>query len=312
MKNESKPFFRGPLAILLVLSLSLAGCALSQKHLTSEQIAFQEEMKEVKNGYAAFQSDDFEQAAKTFSELYESSRHDDIKRKALYGLACSKLILADSLESRNAAIDLWQQWLELLPDDMAESDDEDPRLMTPLLGRIVPGSRDITAETLNSAGMEIAKDPGDKAGQAGDPATAGQLKTAETERDEAGQPANEAEKSATATEYKSALEDKNKGRQRQEALVETQPHFTHIVKTIFTRSGRFTRWQQARCRAVTDQQIAQRTADIKTHRAVETELCINHFQSAFLHKDRTAVNIPMQQGFSVAVEAMLQATHGDS
>lgn len=202
------------MVILLAISLLCSGCIASQKHPTAEQVAFQEEMEAVKNGYAAYQSEDFEEAQETFAILSETSRHDDIKRKALFGLALSKLILADNLESRNAAIDLWQQWLHLFPDSRGEDEEEDPRLLTPLLGRIMPGNRGVTTETLSLENTGILRGPNSMAAHPGEPAAASQLKNREAGLDDAGQAGaaggSRAAKTVSEAEYKSALEDKTK------------------------------------------------------------------------------------------------------
>lgn len=84
-------------------------------------------------GTSAFQQGDFARAADIFASLSESLPSEEGKRKALYGLACSRLAMAKDKESFKEAMDLWETWQERV---RVELGNEDPRMLTQVLRKI--------------------------------------------------------------------------------------------------------------------------------------------------------------------------------
>jgi hypothetical protein len=83
----------------------------------------------------AFQQGKFQEALEIFRTLREKSHSEDIRRKALYGMACTRLILACNAYEFQQALELWEEWTVAAP---VETNSEDPRMMWPLIYRIKP------------------------------------------------------------------------------------------------------------------------------------------------------------------------------
>jgi len=77
----------------------------------------------------AIQNGNFKKALEGY-EILQHSSDDKIARKALYGLACAKLSLAENPEDISEALMLWDAWSQNAPADL---EDEDPRILGPLL-----------------------------------------------------------------------------------------------------------------------------------------------------------------------------------
>jgi len=92
---------------------------------------------ELARGDDAFHNNDFQKALEIYSSLSQLSKDDKIRRKALYGMACTRLIMADNVNDLNEAIILFDTWSQLLPTDI---ETEDPRMLKPvILRKALPG-----------------------------------------------------------------------------------------------------------------------------------------------------------------------------
>jgi hypothetical protein len=81
-------------------------------------------------GHLAFQNKDYEKALGIYRMLSQLARNEDIRRKALYGLACTRLLLSESPEELSESIILWDVWSQL---ESQETKDGYPILLRPLL-----------------------------------------------------------------------------------------------------------------------------------------------------------------------------------
>ena len=97
-----------------------------RKESTAETETWQEAVR-------AFSKGDYNQAMAIFESLTESTGDEPMYRKALYGLATTRLILSQNAEELHEAMELWDCWSQQAP---SESQAEDPRMMAPLLDRI--------------------------------------------------------------------------------------------------------------------------------------------------------------------------------
>ena len=86
-------------------------------------------------GIAAYDKGDYGRAQEVFGELNQRAESESLRAKALYGLACTRLVLAKDKESFEQALSLWAQWRDVAP---AETREEDPRMMAPLLQQLLP------------------------------------------------------------------------------------------------------------------------------------------------------------------------------
>ncbi len=79
---------------------------------------------------SAYQAEDYDLAAERFSAIREETADRRLARMALFGLACSRFMLAETPEAYIQALELWQGWIDNAP-EMVHS--EDARLIDPLL-----------------------------------------------------------------------------------------------------------------------------------------------------------------------------------
>jgi hypothetical protein len=86
-------------------------------------------------GWAAFQRGDYRAAQKHFEEVSKRALNETLRRKGLYGLACTRLVAAQTSEEYNAALNLWELWIQMVPPELV---DEDPRMVSQLLPRLYP------------------------------------------------------------------------------------------------------------------------------------------------------------------------------
>ncbi|MFO7559225.1 MAG: tetratricopeptide repeat protein [Desulfobacterales bacterium] len=83
----------------------------------------------LRKGHEAFQNEDYPKALEIYQRLSQLAGNAEIRRKALYGLACTRLILSENRKDLDEAIILWDAWSRIAPSELA---DEDPRMLEPL------------------------------------------------------------------------------------------------------------------------------------------------------------------------------------
>ncbi|MGD8835677.1 MAG: hypothetical protein PVJ19_12095 [Desulfobacteraceae bacterium] len=88
------------------------------------------EMKQYRQAVSAYKKKAYFEAAESFEAIRTQTRDKRFALTALYGLALSKLMAANTPEEYNDAILLWQHWVENVP---AEFDYEDPVLAGALI-----------------------------------------------------------------------------------------------------------------------------------------------------------------------------------
>ncbi|MBF0102833.1 MAG: hypothetical protein HQK77_18175, partial [Desulfobacterales bacterium] len=84
-----------------------------------------------------FQQGKYEQANVLYEQLYKQTDNDCIKLHALYGLACTRFVLAKNPIDLKNALSLWNEWTEIT-DDMEKN--HDPDMLTPFLEKITQSS----------------------------------------------------------------------------------------------------------------------------------------------------------------------------
>ncbi len=123
----------------VLLGLQVAACAspeLSRNDRTQGGAASvsNPDRARLQEGMDYFKRGDYPQALAVFEELSRASKDEPVRRKALYAQGCTRLITAQTAEEYTAALAVWQSWSRLAP----SGDDEDPRLLSPILERISP------------------------------------------------------------------------------------------------------------------------------------------------------------------------------
>lgn len=123
----------------VLLGLQVAACAspeLSRNDRMQGEAASvsSQDRAKLQEGMDCFKRGDYPQALAVFEALSRASIDESVRRKALYAQGCTRLITAQTAEEYTAALAVWQSWSRLAP----PGDDEDPRLLSPILERISP------------------------------------------------------------------------------------------------------------------------------------------------------------------------------
>ncbi|MGD9364532.1 MAG: hypothetical protein PVH87_02470 [Desulfobacteraceae bacterium] len=88
------------------------------------------EMKLYRKAVAAYHQKSYLESAESFETIRTATKNKRFATMALYGLACSKLMVAKTPNEYNNAMMLWLQWVENAPE---EFDYENPVLVGALL-----------------------------------------------------------------------------------------------------------------------------------------------------------------------------------
>ncbi len=89
-------------------------------------------------GLLAYQAGSYEKAAEFFDAVRHQTQDGKMARMALYGLACSMIMAAETPEAYYQALVLWRSWVSNAP---LHSDTENPLLFEPLIERKMLFSR---------------------------------------------------------------------------------------------------------------------------------------------------------------------------
>jgi hypothetical protein len=132
------------------------GCASLKKPLLFYECPHvnESELQSWEYGMKAFKDGDYQKALKLFETLSKEVKNETLRRRSLYVLACIRLIQAKDADQFKNAMISWDVWSRLVP---MERDDEDPRMLAPLL-------QGIASLHMRAAGKGKALRPGnDKA-----------------------------------------------------------------------------------------------------------------------------------------------------
>jgi hypothetical protein len=123
--------------VIIWCGLTLSACA----HIPGDQPARDQSQNhesvwhDWEEGMAAFQRGDYQGAQRYFEVVSKRALNEDLRRKGLYGLVCTRLLMAQTADDYNAALNLWGLWIRLAPSELV---DEDPRMLALLLPRLYP------------------------------------------------------------------------------------------------------------------------------------------------------------------------------
>jgi hypothetical protein len=124
-----KMFFR--YLFTLIFFLQLLSC---RGHLPVHYSGGDEDKQILAEANGAFQKKEFLKAEELFRKLNEDSFSNEIRRIALYGLACTQFALAENNDQLNQAFDLWYAWYKIPSENLSV---EDPRMIEPAFERII-------------------------------------------------------------------------------------------------------------------------------------------------------------------------------
>jgi hypothetical protein len=107
-------------------------------------------------GMQAFYGGRYREALQIFESLGDTGQNPETRRRALYAQAATRMIMAQNDREFRSAMELWEKWRRQAPDRMEE---EDPRMLWPLLLRLEPpakkGTPGICEEKLRQREAEV-------------------------------------------------------------------------------------------------------------------------------------------------------------
>ncbi len=129
--------------VIFILSLAiLHACstvdrpAIQPERSKSHSLPEDAEAKALNEGYQEFQRGDYQKAMAVFEYFYDNAEKDEIRRRATYALACTKLATAQTPKELRDAMYVWNCWLQ--HSAVSWQNNEDPKMITPFLERITP------------------------------------------------------------------------------------------------------------------------------------------------------------------------------
>jgi tetratricopeptide (TPR) repeat protein len=122
----------GGVLLIFFFSCYGFGCSQVQKFpgFLSDESRYDSDKAALQKGNEAFQNGDYHNALEIYRTLSQMNENPETRRKALYGLACTMLILSKKPNDLDKAIILWDEWSKLAPPEIM---DEDPRMLRQLL-----------------------------------------------------------------------------------------------------------------------------------------------------------------------------------
>ena len=90
------------------------------------------EQKKYEDAVAVYQTAKYESAAEKFGAIREQTTDPIMARMALFGLACSRLMMAEDPQSYHDALALWNAWVQCASASNKQ-DRENPLLLAPLI-----------------------------------------------------------------------------------------------------------------------------------------------------------------------------------
>jgi len=140
---NSKRFYRIKLIFLACILFftaifELSGCALTNKisAFLEEKDQYHTNLEELEKALNSFNRFEFKTALQIYTDLTIHAKDKGVSRKAFYGLACTRLILAKNIKDFDDAIIAWNTWNRLYNKELGY---EDPRMLNPyLLDTITP------------------------------------------------------------------------------------------------------------------------------------------------------------------------------
>jgi hypothetical protein len=120
---------------LSISALPAFSPAAEEQYGPAESVRRDVEQDALEKAMRAFDAQDYNGAKIGFEMLSETAQNPEIGRRALFGLASVKLLLANTSGEYEDAISSWKKWTGQ-PDSLKGC--EDPRMLTPFLLRLEP------------------------------------------------------------------------------------------------------------------------------------------------------------------------------
>ncbi len=108
----------------------ISGCQLMARPAVIVSEPAPVEFKKYNEAVEAYQLTEYLIAIQQFTAIREQTANPDMARMALYGLACSKLMAADSPQEYKEALALWETWVQCASNTHGA---ENPLLLAPII-----------------------------------------------------------------------------------------------------------------------------------------------------------------------------------
>lgn len=131
----------GVFFFICTIALAGSGCRFPWPHHSTDNgqatdtdngqaVPAQRLSKHYRSALKAYQSEDYDTAAKRFEAARKQAKGGDLARNAGFGLACSRLMAAETPKEYHEAVAIWEAWVEKAPSNY---EIENPKLMAPLV-----------------------------------------------------------------------------------------------------------------------------------------------------------------------------------
>jgi hypothetical protein len=146
MTLRSAVLLRVPVCLICLGIAMIAGCnnfwLFRPNQVESHPSA--ETKRQYNQAVAAYMDKQYESAAEQFEAIRQQTTNKRFALMALYGLACSRLMAADSPQEYHEALILWDNWIQHVPDTCAYEDSAlfDPLIRNKMLFSNIPMATD--------------------------------------------------------------------------------------------------------------------------------------------------------------------------
>ncbi len=101
-----------PLLLLVIAASPPLSTAAESNRTSAQAIRRAVELQTLQRARKAFDSGDYQKAQAGFEMLSDLAKNSDIRRQALFGLASTRLVLADNKDEFNSAVAAWEKWAD--------------------------------------------------------------------------------------------------------------------------------------------------------------------------------------------------------
>jgi hypothetical protein len=126
--THSQRFIMG--LVCLGLMMILGSCHFPFKPSATRSGVSPVEFKKYLDAVYVYDARNYEKSANQFEAIREQTANPEMSRMALYGLACSRLMSADSPQEYQQALSLWDTWVKCAP---RQGSSENPVLFAPVI-----------------------------------------------------------------------------------------------------------------------------------------------------------------------------------
>ncbi len=124
-------------ACIFLSAMAFNGCAAltEDKNLVEKQIQVDPYLEELERGHQLYRVGNLPGAAQIFENVSQRTESGTILKRALFGLAVTRMVLAEDPKMYEDALRIWSNWSVLAPMTLSV---KELRMLEPLFTRILP------------------------------------------------------------------------------------------------------------------------------------------------------------------------------